>query len=270
MAGRPHLWRRSDRRFAPAKQIPALGVVSASITAGRKPSSRLEAALLGEPGLGAGIRRVDADVHHFRYIHAPVAHDTDTEALLVPIRVGNDVDRHFDAERTGELQRLEIAPQRDALAELPQAVLVDRLDAEKDVGDAELLPELEHFLVAKQHVAARFQIEVLADALAGDRLADRKPVLLLDEGDIVDDEYAGLADGGEVLDYPFRADRPIAAAIERPGAAERAIPRASAREICDGRHSGAGDRMSYLPRQTGRKTYEQASNHRTRHWCNEP
>jgi hypothetical protein len=131
----------------------------------------------------------------------------------------------------GELQRLEIAPERDALAELPQSVLVDRLDAEKDVGDAELLPELEHFLVAKQHVAARFQIEVLADALAGDRLANRKTVLVLDEGDIVDDEHPRLADGGEILDHPFRADRPIAAAIERPGAAERAIPRASAREL---------------------------------------
>ena len=56
-------------------------------------------------------------------------------------------------------------------------------------------------------------------------------MLLLDEGNIIDDEYAGLADRGEVIDHPLRADRAIAAAIEGPGAAEGAIPRASAREL---------------------------------------
>ena len=93
------------------------------------------------------------------------------------------------------------------------------------------LPEAKHLLVAQQHVAARFEIVVLLDAGAGDRLADLHAVLLLDEGDIVDDEAAGLADRAEILDDPFRADQPVAAAVEGPGAAECAIPRAAAREL---------------------------------------
>ncbi len=134
-------------------------------------------------------------------------------------------------KRAGELQRLEIAPERDALAKLLQAILVDRLNAEKDVCEPDRLPELEHFLVPEQHVAARFQIEFLADALAGDRLADGEAVPFLDERDVVDDEGARLLDGGEILDHAFRADEPVAAAIEGPGAAERAVPWAPAREF---------------------------------------
>ena len=173
-----------------------------------------------------GIRRVDADVHHFRHVHAPVAHHA--EAFLVPVRIGDDVDGNIYAQRAGELQSLEIATQRDAFAELAQAVLIDRLDTEKDVGDPELLPELEDLLVAKEHVAARFQIEVLADALARDRFADGKTVPLLDERHIIDDEYARLGNRDEILDDPLRTDEPIAAPVEGPGAAERAIPGAAA------------------------------------------
>jgi len=96
---------------------------------------------------------------------------------------------------------------------------------EKDVGEADLLPELEHLLVSKQHVTARFQIEVLADPLASDRFPDCKAVPLLNERDIVNDESAPLPDRGEVLDHAFRAEQSIAAAVESPGAAERAVPR---------------------------------------------
>jgi hypothetical protein len=60
--------------------------------------------------------------------------------------------------------------------------------------------------------------------------------LLLDEGDIIDDESARLADGGEILDHAFRADQPIAAAVESPGATERAVPWTPAREF----NRGAG------------------------------
>src|SRR6516165_6972098 len=191
--------------------------------------ARLQAALLGEPSLSPGIGRVDADVDDLRHVHAPLAHHA--EAFLVPIRVGDDVDCHFDAERAGEFERFEIAPERNALAEFFQSILIERFDAEKDVGDAKLLPELKQLLVAQEDIAARFQIETFAQSLAGDRLPDCKAVALLDEGDIVDDENAGLPDGGEILDHPLGADRAIAASIESPGAAERAVPRASAREF---------------------------------------
>jgi len=54
---------------------------------------------------------------------------------------------------------------------------------------------------------------------------------LLNEGDIINDENARLRDRSQVLDYAFRVEQPIAAAIEGPGAAERAVPRATAREF---------------------------------------
>src|SRR5262249_41974872 len=81
------------------------------------------------------------------------------------------------------------------------------------------------------HVTARFQVEFLADSLARDRFADCKAVPLLNERDIINDESAPLPEGGEVLDHAFRAEQSIAAAIESPGAAERAVPRTPARKF---------------------------------------
>ena len=75
--------------------------VEQAVVAGREP------ALLGEPALRAGIRRVDADVHDLRHFEAPFADGG--EALLVPVGIGDEVDRHLDAERAGEFERLEIA-----------------------------------------------------------------------------------------------------------------------------------------------------------------
>src|SRR5262249_51515326 len=96
---------------------------------------------------------------------------------------------------------------------------------------AELLPELKHLLVAEQDVAACFEIESFADSLSRDRLADLKAMPYLNECDIINDENARLRDRSQVLDYAFRVEQPIAAAIEGPGAAERAVPRATAREF---------------------------------------
>src|SRR5262249_12805526 len=56
-------------------------------------------------------------------------------------------------------------------------------------------------------------------------------MLLADEGDIIDDEDAGLADGGEIGDDLLRAAQAIGAAIEGPGAAEGAVPGTAAREL---------------------------------------
>src|SRR6516225_1830934 len=65
--------------------------------------------------------------------------------------------------------------------------------------------------------------------LAG--FADCKAVPLLNERDIINDESAPFPEGGEVLDHAFRAEQSIAAAIESPGAAERAVPRTPARKF---------------------------------------
>jgi len=48
--------------------------------------------------------------------------------------------------------------------------------------------------MTEQHVAPRFEVILLFDAGAGDRLTDRHPVPLLQKGNIVDDEDSGLAD----------------------------------------------------------------------------
>jgi hypothetical protein len=56
-------------------------------------------------------------------------------------------------------------------------------------------------------------------------------MLLLDERDVIDDEDAALADAAQLVDRNFRRHHAIAAAVKRPGAAERAVPRAAAREF---------------------------------------
>src|SRR5439155_23600127 len=102
---------------------------------------------------------------------------------------------------------------------------------EEHVRDAKLFPEAEHLLVAQQHIAAGFEVVALPDAGARDSIAQLHAVTLLHEGDIIDDEDAGLADPSQILDHPLGAQQAIAAAIKGPGAAERAIPRAAAREL---------------------------------------
>ena len=56
----------------------------------------------------------------------------------------------------------------------------------------------------------------------------------LDERDVINIDSARLADAGEILDHAFRAEQPIAATVESPGAAEGAIPWAPAREFDGG------------------------------------
>src|SRR5262249_49291569 len=187
-----------------------------------------EAAPLRVPGLGAGIRRVDADVHHLGDLGAPLAHDA--EALPVPAGVGDDVDGDVDADGARELERLEVLREADALAELPEAILVDRLDAEEHDLEADAGPEPEDLLVPEQHVAARLDVVPLLDATAGDGLADRHAVLGLDEGDVVEDEEARLADARHFLDGALGCLHAVAATVERPGAAEGAVPGAAAAE----------------------------------------
>src|SRR5262249_38725622 len=158
------------------------------------------------------------DVHHLGDLAAPLAHQA--EALAVPARVGDDVDGDVDVDRARELERLEVPGEAHPLAELAQALLVDRLDAEEHDLEAGLGPELEDLLVAQEDVAAGLDVVALLDAPARDRFADRHAVLALDERDVVQDEQARLADAGDLLDGPLRRLHPVAPAVEGPCAAE--------------------------------------------------
>ena len=160
----------------------------------------------------------------------------------------------MDAERAGEFERFEIAPERHALAIFLQSLVVDRFEPEKHVGDAELLPEAEHVLVAQQHVAAGFEIIFFLDPGARHRLAKLEPVALVNEGDVIDDKDARLADRAQILDDPLRADETIGAAVKRPGAAERTIPRTAARKLdrC-ARVEHAEKIFSPMPQQVARR-----------------
>src|SRR5260370_31826697 len=173
----------------------------------------LQPAAVGNPTLGPGVGGVDADIDDGGHLQAPFAHDP--EALMVPIRVGDQVDRDIDAERAGEFDCLEIAAERDAFAVFPKPLFVNRLEAEKHGLEPEPLPKAEHFLVAQQDIAPGLEVIALADAGAGDRLADLHSVPLVDESDVVDYEDTGFADRPKILDNPPRADHPIAAAIKR-------------------------------------------------------
>src|SRR5439155_12058607 len=144
-----------------------------------------------------------ADVDDLGLFEAPLAQDA--KALAVPIGIDDQVDRQMDPKRAGKFERLEIAAQRHALAVLEEALLVDRFEAEEHVGEAEPLPEAKHLLVAQQHVAAGVQVIALADAGAGDRLAELHAVPLVDERNIADDKDAGLEDPADTLHHPLRA-----------------------------------------------------------------
>src|SRR5262249_49908753 len=177
----------------------------------------LQPAPVGDPALGPRIGSVDADIDDIRHIETPIANDL--EALMVPIRVGDQVYRDVDAERAGKFDGFEIAAERDAFAEFPKPLLVDRFETEKHRDEAEPLPQAERFFVAQQHIAASLQVIPLADAGASDCLTDFQTVPLMDKGDVVDNKNAGLADRFEILDDPFRADQPIAATVKGPRAA---------------------------------------------------
>src|SRR5689334_702093 len=98
---------------------------------------------------------------------------------MVPIRVGDQVYRDIDAERAGELERLEIPPERDPFPVFPESRFIDRLEAEKHGLQPETLPQPKHLLVPQQNIASGLEVIALADAGAGNRLADFHPVLVV-------------------------------------------------------------------------------------------
>src|SRR5438093_5780417 len=79
------------------------------------------------PALGTWVRSIHADIHHLGNLQAPLADYF--EALTVTSRIGNEVDRDRNPERSRELQRFEILTESGALAMLEQSFFVDGLDA---------------------------------------------------------------------------------------------------------------------------------------------
>src|SRR5215472_8007229 len=206
----------------PCRQNRMLNVVKPVVAAD-------DASALADPAFRPGIGCVDTDVDDFGQLQPPFADDA--EPLAVPFGIGDQIYQDIDPERAREFQCLEIATERDPLAEFLQSLLIDRFDPEKHVFEPELLPEAKDFLMAQQHIAAGFEVIPFLDAGTGDGLADLHPVPLLQKSDIVDDKDTRLPDRPQILDRLFRRDQPIAPAIKGPGAAKRAIPRTAARKL---------------------------------------
>src|SRR5439155_917700 len=184
--------------------------------------------------VAAGWARGRADSAHtslddLGHAQRPLAHDG--EAPLVPVGVGDDVDGHGEVQLARDLERLEVLARRHALAMGLQPFLVERLQAEEHVAEAETLPVLEDLAVLDEHVAARLQVVLLLDPAPLDLLADAEAVLRVDEGDVVHQELVALGDARQVLGGAFGRSLPVAAPVEGPGAAERAVPRTAAREL---------------------------------------
>jgi hypothetical protein len=177
---------------------------------------------LGMPALRPWVGRIDADVDDFRDLQTPLAHDLEPSA--VPGGIRDQVNSDRDPQRPGEVERFKILAQRDALSVEGEALFVDGLDANEHVGESKGLPETEHLLVPQQHIPARFEIVLFADSPAGDRLTDGHPLFALNEGDVIDNEDAGLPDAAQVINDGLRTADAIRAAIKGPGAAERAVP----------------------------------------------
>ena len=152
---------------------------------------------------------------------------------------------------------------RGALAERRQALLIEGLQAEEHVVQAQPPPAAEHLLVAEQDVAAGLQVVLLADAAPLELPGDLVAVLGLDEGHVVDDEHAGLGDAGHVLDGGLRRQPPVAAAVEGPRGAERAVPRAAAGELDRGGRVHHPDEVLAPPpaQMPGRKMIVEAVHH---------
>src|SRR4029077_10486226 len=87
-----------------------------------------------------------------------------------------------------------------------------------------------------RHGRSGLEVVLLADVPPLDLVRDRVAVFGVDEGHVVDGEHVGLADAGQVLARRLRGALAIAAPVEGPRAAERAVPRAAAGEL----HRGAG------------------------------
>ena len=121
--------------------------------------------------------------------------------------------------------------ERDPLAVLAKPFLVDGLEPEEHVLQAQTGPQAEHVLVAEQHVAPGLEVVLLANPAARDGLTDLEAVPGLHEGHVVHDEHAGLLDAAEILHRTLRADHAVAPTVERPRAAERAVPGAAAGEL---------------------------------------
>src|SRR5262249_24843947 len=101
------------------------------------------------------------------------------------------------------------------------------------------LPVLEDLAVFDEDVAASLQEILLVNATPLDLLADVEAVLGVDEGDVVHQEDVGLGDARQVLGDRVHRRLAVAPPVERPGAADGAVPRTTAGEL------GRGTRIEY-------------------------
>src|SRR5207248_3301411 len=83
----------------------------------------------------------------------------------------------------------------------------------------------------QQYVAAGLEVVLLAHVALLELAPDGEAVLGMDERHIVHQEDVRLRDPGEVVGGRLGRDLAIRAAVERPRAAERAVPRAAACQL---------------------------------------
>ena len=102
--------------------------------------------LLRQPAFRPRIGGINAYVDDFGHLQTPLANGSET--FLIPVWIGDDVDGNLNAKRVASLQRLEVPADRDPLAELAQAFIVDCLDTKKHIFKPDRLPEFEHILIA--------------------------------------------------------------------------------------------------------------------------
>src|SRR5262249_18713420 len=169
-------------------------------------------------------------------------------------RVGDDVDGHRQPDRPCDLQSLAVDSWRAPLPERREAFLVQRLQAKEHVVQPEALPSAKYLFVANQHVAASLEIVILADPAVLNLPGYLVALLGFDECHVVDDEHARFRDAAHVLDGRFRREPAVAAAVECPGAAERAVPGTASRELDGGgRVQHADEVLAAAPGEVARR-----------------
>ena len=150
---------------------------------------------------------------------------------LVPIGIGDYVHGGVDIQGASAFEGFDILFYGDALAVALEALVVDGLDSEEHIFQAETFPHFENFFVAYENIAARFEVILLLDVALFHFAGKGQTVVGLNKRDVVDDEHSVFPDTGEIFGSHFRVQFAVIAAVKRPGAAEGAIPRATARKF---------------------------------------
>ena len=142
----------------------------------------------------------------------------------------------------------------DALSVTLQPLLVDCFKTKEHGIQAESFPKFEDFLVAQEHIAARFEIITFPDSAAGNRFAKLHAVLGLNECYVVHDKNSRLADLCQFLDRALRCLHAVVATIERPRTAKDAVPRTAPAELDGSRRIKLADKIfPAMPNEIARR-----------------